>query len=427
MLAAVAAAAADRRTGHAWRSQRFCADGTLPGHVAGAHLKQSGPRSNVLAPVPSCPCIAPREVSLVGSSGLASVTWTGHSTTGPPRVSDMRALLVSVCLYFNHATMASIGLLSRSKPILLDSDHEASVRHFCRHHWKDPRVRSFCVSEPAVIHTIVQGMRTTVKNCLSLFEWERWQCDLLRDRKKLLRKVYRETAFVYALTAAGMAHSVAQSCRLGRLSRRCSCAKADGSSGNDEQMWKWAGCGDNRPFAAKFSRRLLSRPHSFRRPRTLRKPIDMHNIAVGIRVLKHGSRQVCKCHGVSGSCSVKTCWRELAPFPEVALRLKRKYETAVNAQLENKPAFAPTDVLTRPRKGPAGRPDGHHAEAQVARRRHGGTQAAREGQADLSRELALLLRAERDGRAPLPRPGPLRPNVLRPSAHDVHRGRHRGL
>lgn len=319
-------------------------------HTCGARVEQSGQRSDILAPVaPSCP---PRIVPKVAEAAT-TVTWTRHSAA----VSDMRALLVSVCFYFNHATMASIGILSRSKPILLDSDHEASVRHFCRHHWREPRVRRFCLSEPAVIHTIVHGMRTTVKHCLSLFEWERWQCDLLQDRTKLLRKVYRETAFVYALTAAGMAHSVAQGCRLGRLSRRCSCAKAaDSSSGSDELVWKWAGCGDNRPFAAKFSRRLLSRPNSFRRPRTLRKPVDMHNIAVGIRVLKHGSRQVCKCHGVSGSCSVKTCWRELAPFPEVALRLKRKYETAVSPQLENKPAFAATDVVSRPRKGPPAGP-----------------------------------------------------------------------
>lgn len=276
--------------------------------------------------------------------------------TRPPRASDMRALVVCVCLYLNHAAMASIGVLSRSKNFTLDPDHEVSEREFCRQHRRDPSVRRFCVSEPAVIHTIVQGMRNTVDTCQLLFKWDHWQCDLLQDRKNLLKKVYPETAFVYALTAAGVVHSVAQGCRTGRLSHRCSC----GESGREEpeaspglqQGWKWGGCGDNYPFAAKFVRRLLSR-ESGKRPRTLRKPVDTHNIIVGIRTLRRGIRPVCKCHGVSGSCSLKTCWRELAPFPEVARRLKRKYIRAVPAEIENKPEFAATDVVAKPRKVPA--------------------------------------------------------------------------
>ncbi|KAL3217005.1 hypothetical protein MRX96_032661 [Rhipicephalus microplus] len=195
----------------------------------------------------------------------------------------MRALVVCACLYFNHA--AGIGVLSRSKPFILDPD--VSEREFCREHRRNPSVRRFCVSEPAVIHTIVQGMRNTVNTCQLLFKWEHWPCDLLQDRKNLLRKVYPETAFVYALTAAGVAHSVAQGCRKGRLSHRCSC----GEAGREEpaaspalrQGWKWGGCGDNYLFAAKFVRRLLTR-ESGKRPRTLRKPVDRHNVIVGIRV-----------------------------------------------------------------------------------------------------------------------------------------------
>lgn len=276
--------------------------------------------------------------------------------TRPPRASDMRALVVCVYIYLNHAAMASIGVLSRSKPFILDPDHEVSEREFCRQHRRDPNVRRFCLTEPAVIHTIVHGMRNTVNTCRMLFEWDHWQCDLLQDRKNLLRKVYPETAFVYALTAAGVAHSVAQGCRTGRLGHRCSCGEAGreepAASPALQQGWKWGGCGDNYPFAAKFVRRLLSR-ESGKRPRTLRKPVDTHNIIVGIRTLKRGIRPVCKCHGVSGSCSLKTCWRELAPFPEVARRLKRKYTHAVAAEIENKPEFAATDVVAKPRKAPA--------------------------------------------------------------------------
>lgn len=38
----------------------------------------------------------------------------------------------------------------------------------------------------------------------------------------------------------------------------------------------------------------------------------------------------CKCHGVSGSCNFKTCWRQLSEFREIGNRLHDKYDTAVH-------------------------------------------------------------------------------------------------
>lgn len=40
-------------------------------------------------------------------------------------------------------------------------------------------------------------------------------------------------------------------------------------------------------------------------------------------------RVKCRCHGVSGSCAVKTCWRSLPEFRKIGDNLKHKYEASV--------------------------------------------------------------------------------------------------
>lgn len=43
----------------------------------------------------------------------------------------------------------------------------------------------------------------------------------------------------------------------------------------------------------------------------------------------------CKCHGVSGSCSIRTCWKELPSFREVGDYIKKKYNRAVIVDADN--------------------------------------------------------------------------------------------
>ncbi|KAI0227261.1 Protein Wnt-10a [Lamellibrachia satsuma] len=64
---------------------------------------------------------------------------------------------------------------------------------------------------------------------------------------------FRETAFAYAITAAGMTTQVARACSLGKLTS-CGCSKKmDDKTG----QWKWRGCNHNMEFANHYVKRFL--------------------------------------------------------------------------------------------------------------------------------------------------------------------------
>ena len=60
------------------------------------------------------------------------------------------------------------------------------------------------------------------------------------------------------------------------------------------------------------------------------------SIVICLKQVARGSLQKeCKCHGVTGSCNLKTCWKQLAPFAVVGSALKQKYLTAVPVSFKN--------------------------------------------------------------------------------------------
>lgn len=53
---------------------------------------------------------------------------------------------------------------------------------------------------------------------------------------------------------------------------------------------------------------------------------------VCLQIVKMLLNTDCKCHGVSGSCTMKTCWHSLPHFREVGKALMRKYRKARSVQ-----------------------------------------------------------------------------------------------
>ena len=56
-----------------------------------------------------------------------------------------------------------------------------------------------------------------------------------------------------------------------------------------------------------------------------------------LQIVKSLLRTECKCHGVSGSCAMKTCWKSLPSFSKIGDILMKKYNKSkmVHAVREN--------------------------------------------------------------------------------------------
>lgn len=85
----------------------------------------------------------------------------------------------------------------------------------------------------------------------------------------------RETAFIYAITSAGVTHSLSRACREGLVST-CNCDyKRRRPSG---LHWEWGGCSDNIDFGAKFSKQFVD---ATEKGKDLRYIMNLHNNEAG--------------------------------------------------------------------------------------------------------------------------------------------------
>ena len=82
-----------------------------------------------------------------------------------------------------------------------------------------------------------------------------------------------------------------------------------------------------RPMVAR-----ANHPHMIARAALMTAPqLTAHSFCS--QAVQKSLEKQCKCHGVSGSCNIQTCWRALPDLPKIGERLQRKYRNAVEVSM----------------------------------------------------------------------------------------------
>ncbi|KAM8848650.1 protein Wnt-8a-like [Synchiropus picturatus] len=193
--------------------------------------------------------------------------------------------------------------------------------------------------------SVQMGAQSGIHECKHQFAWDKWNCPestLQLSTLSSLRSATRETSFMHAISAAGVMHTLTKNCSMGDFDN-CGCDDSRiGQTGG--KGWIWGGCSDNAAFGEKISKQFvdaLEDGHDYRAA------VNLHNNEAGRLAIKATMRKACKCHGVSGSCSIQTCWMQLADFREVGNYLKIKYAQAKKMETDKKPIRAANSADNR--------------------------------------------------------------------------------
>ncbi|NP_001161676.1 wingless-type MMTV integration site family, member 6 precursor [Saccoglossus kowalevskii] len=124
---------------------------------------------------------------------------------------------------------------------------------------------------------------------------------------------------------AGVTYAVTQACSMGEL-LQCGCDDEVSRHAGSNSTWEWGGCADNIEFGYQKSKEFMDAQD--KRRSDIRTLINLHNNEAGRLAIKKNMRIECKCHGLSGTCTVKTCWQKMPVFRFVGNRLKEKFNRA---------------------------------------------------------------------------------------------------
>ncbi|KAK1801183.1 hypothetical protein P4O66_022871, partial [Electrophorus voltai] len=191
--------------------------------------------------------------------------------------------------------------------------------------------RQLCQKYPDVMQSISEGGKEWIRECQHQFRHHRWNCSTLdRDHTvfgRVMQRSSREAAFVYAISSAGVVYAITRACSQGEL-KTCNCDPLKRGRAKDERgEFDWGGCSDNINYGIKFAKAFIDAKE--RTVKDARALVNLHNNRCGRTSVKRFMKLECKCHGVSGSCALRTCWLAMSDFRKTGDYLRKKYNGAI--------------------------------------------------------------------------------------------------
>uniref|UniRef100_A0A8C1CQ81 Protein Wnt n=1 Tax=Cyprinus carpio carpio TaxID=630221 RepID=A0A8C1CQ81_CYPCA len=248
------------------------------------------------------------------------------NVTGGPHCLCLRCLLYCLCYGVNEnlrgylAKLSSVGSIS-------DEETCEKLRGLIQ------RQVQICKRNVEVMDAVRRGAQLAIDECQFQFRNRRWNCSTLESVPlfgKVVTQGTREAAFVYALSAASVAFAVTRACSSGELDK-CGCDR--NVHGVSPEGFQWSGCSDNIAYGVAFSQSFVDIRERSKGQSSNRALMNLHNNEAGRKAILNNMRVECKCHGVSGSCEVKTCWKAMPPFRKVGNIIKEKFDGATEVEL----------------------------------------------------------------------------------------------
>uniref|UniRef100_A0A8C9UUN5 Protein Wnt n=1 Tax=Spermophilus dauricus TaxID=99837 RepID=A0A8C9UUN5_SPEDA len=165
-----------------------------------------------------------------------------------------------------------------------------------------------------LVAELARGARLGVRECQFQFRFRRWNCS---SHSKAFGHILQQGQCGEMAWWEGGCFLSA-----GKLEER------GGVWGRmPESDLPWGGCGDDVDFGDEKSRLFMDARHKQGRG-DIRALVQLHNNEAGRLAVRSHTRTECKCHGLSGSCALRTCWQKLPPFREVGARLLERFHGA---------------------------------------------------------------------------------------------------
>lgn len=199
--------------------------------------------------------------------------------------------------------------------------------------------QKFCKKNVELMESIRIGTQLAYSECQYQFRLRRWNCTMINPLSMeflgdaVLNRGTQEAAFVHAVSAAGVAYQVTSDCSKGLISR-CGCDQT--ADIRDSKKYVWRGCSDNIRYGILSSKEFVDSGDRgrFSNNSLQRRAMNLHNNNAGREALETNLEYKCKCHGMSGSCNLKTCYNKMPAFRKIGSILKDKFDGAAEVRID---------------------------------------------------------------------------------------------